>query len=57
MSCLNPLLTALSLAFENRSNHIADDGNMAVRNRTDWREKERRRIEEYNREHFPEETK
>lgn len=50
MSCLNPLLTALCLAFENRSNHI--EGKIAVRNRTDWREKERRRIDEYNREHF-----
>lgn len=57
MSCLNPLLTALAIAFENRSNHIADDGKMVVRKRTDWREKERRRIEEYNREHFPEEAK
>lgn len=57
MSCLNPLLTALTIAFENRSNHIADDGKMVVRKRTDWRENERRRIEEYNREHFPEEAK
>lgn len=57
MSCLNPLLTALCLAFENRANHVADAGNMAVRKRTDWREKERKRNEEYNRERFPGETK
>lgn len=57
MSCLDPLLTALSLVLSNRPDHVADAGKMVVRKRTDWREKERRRIEEYNREHFPEEAK
>ena len=57
MSSVNPLLAYLSLALAYRPDHSADAGKMVKRNRTDWREKERRRIEEYNREHFPEEAK
>lgn len=56
MSNLNPLFTALCLAFEMRSNHLA--GEMAMRKRRKKRrEKERDRNEECSRERFPEEAK